>query len=63
MDLKRGSVPEGGAYRIVQNALNELKVVERSLAISEQAETDPERALHLATVRVAIDQLENFVRT
>ena len=62
MDPKRQSVPETGAYRMVQNALIELKVAERSLTIIEQAAPDPERATHLAAVRGAIAQLETVVR-
>ena len=62
MDPKRQSVPETGAYRMVQNALIELKVAERSLTIIEQAAPDPERATHLAAVRAAIAQLETVVR-
>ena len=62
MDPKRQSVPEAGAYRMVQNALIELKVAERSVTIIEQAAPDSERATHLVAIRAAIAQLETVVR-
>jgi hypothetical protein len=47
---------------MVQGALIELKVAERSLAIIEEAGPDAERALHLVALRAALAQLETFIR-
>lgn len=63
MEPRRQSVPEAGAYRMVQGALIELKVAERSLTLIEQAAPDAERAVHLGAIRAVIAQLETFVQT
>lgn len=57
MDPKRQSMPEAGAYRILRDVLVDLRQAERTLTIVEEAAPDEERALHLSTLRLAIERL------
>lgn len=61
MDPQRQSVPEAGAYRILQVVLADLRKAERALTIIEEAAPDPERALHLGAIRSAIAELRTVV--
>ena len=63
MDPTRQSVPEAGAYRMVQIALADLRKAERALTIIEEAAPDPERATHLRELRKAIAALERVATT
>ncbi len=56
------SATEAGAYRLLREALLELRQAERTLTILEEAAPDVERALLLVAIRAAIVQLEVYVR-
>ena len=63
MDPQRQSVPEAGAYQMVQVAVADLRRAERALAIVQEAAPDPDRALHLGAIRAALAHLHTFIKT
>jgi hypothetical protein len=63
VDPQRQSVPEAGAYQIVQVALADLRKAERALTIVQEAAPDLERAVHLRGLRTAIAALERVATT
>jgi len=61
MDPERQSIPEAGAYRMVQIVLRDLEAVARILERIDTLTPDPERALHLEAIRSAIGELRTVV--
>jgi hypothetical protein len=61
MDPKLRSIPEAGAYRMVQMALHDLEAAARILDRLQAVATDPDRAVDLETVRAAIRELRTVV--
>ena len=61
MDPQHQSIPEAGAYRMVQMVLRDLEAAARVLARIEAVASDPERALHLEAIRSAIAELRTVV--
>ena len=61
MDPQRQSVPEAGAYRILEVVLADLVKAERALASVQEAAPDSQRAAHLDHVRTAISAVRAVI--
>jgi hypothetical protein len=61
MNAQRRSVPEAGAYRMVQSGLIELKVGRAELDDHRATRPDADRATDLAAIRAAVAQLKTSV--
>jgi hypothetical protein len=62
VDPKPQSAPEAGAYSILHPVLADLLKAEGALKSVQEGAPDPERGLHLAAIRVAIDVLAGIVQ-
>jgi hypothetical protein len=61
MDPAHRTIPEAGAYRILEMALRDLEAAVRMPENLEACVPDPERASHVGVLRAVIAELERVV--
>jgi hypothetical protein len=61
MDPQHRTIPEAGAYRILEMALRDLQAAARILGNLEARAPDPERAGHVEALHAAIAELQRVV--